>query len=95
MGVLDSEDKKIKNYNAMKLMPIMIPINVRKIPILNDFNKFFILTLRFISHNLLTYHYNVKLPLMIMRKKLNLTFFIRALQLINFLYCDLRYLLFC
>jgi len=34
----------------MKLMPIMIPINVRKIPILNDFNKFFILTLRFISH---------------------------------------------
>ena len=31
-------------------MPMRIPTNVKKIPMLKDFNKFFILTLRFISH---------------------------------------------
>ena len=41
--------KKSKNYNAMTPMPMIIPTDVRTIPLPKDFNKYFILTLRFIS----------------------------------------------
>ena len=55
---LDSErHKKSKNYNAMMPMPMIIPTNVRTIPMLKDVNKFFILTLRFISYQFLNHYY--------------------------------------
>ena len=39
---LDSEGhKKSKNYTAMTPMPMIIPTNVRTIPMLKDLNKFF------------------------------------------------------
>ena len=49
--------KKSKNYNAMTPMPMIIPTNVRTIPMLKDFNKYFILTLSFISHQFLNHYY--------------------------------------
>ena len=41
----------------MTPMPMIIPTNVRTIPMLKDFNKFFILTLCFISHQFLNHYY--------------------------------------
>ena len=55
---LDCErHKKSKNYNAMTPMPMIIPTNVRTIPMLKDFDKFFILTLRLISYQFLNFYY--------------------------------------
>ena len=41
----------------MTPMPMIIPTNVRTIPMLKDVNKFFILTLRFIAYQVLNHYY--------------------------------------